>query len=220
MPTTSPLRRRAESPTWQRSQLFRWLRRPLVYWSAVALLVAFTLVATARQSDRQRQLEANYGQLRRVPVAVTLVRPGEALDSQTVRWEQRPAAGVPPGALENLGEGQVAAAAIYPGEVVHRERVAGQGGGLSSQLPLGVAAVSVPTSLGIPPVRPGDQVRLIAVVESFAATSAPQARTVARRATVLETAEEAVTVAIGEDELPATVSALVWGTVAIVAVAG
>ena len=218
MPTPSPLRRRAESPAWQRSPLYRWLRRPLVYWGAVVLLVALTVIAAARQSDRQRQLEATYGEVRRVPVAVSLIRPGEPLDSGTVRWERRPAAGVPPGAVSDLAEGQVAAAAIYPGEVVHTERVAGRGGGLSSRLPPGTAAVSVPVSYGVPPVRPGDRVTLIAVYDSLAADAAPEARPVARGATVVELDEDSVTVAISETEVEPTVSPLIWGAVAIVAV--
>lgn len=218
MPTPSPLRRRAESPTWRRSPLFRWLRRPLVYWSAVALLVVVTVMGVARQSDRQRQLEAVYGELRRVPVAVSLIRPGEPLNTETVQWRARPAAAVPSGALTELADGAVAAATIHPGEVVHSERVAGLGGGLSSRLAPGVAAVSVPTDYGVPPVRPGDSVSLVAVFDSFATEAAPEARTVARHATVLEVGEEAVTVAIRAGEVHTTVSALVWGAVSVVAV--
>ena len=218
MPTLSPLRRRAESPTWRRSPLFRWLRRPLVYWSAVALLVALTVTGVARQSDHQRQMEEVYGELRQVPVAVSLIRPGEPLGTETVQWQARPAAAVPAGAVTELAAGAVAAATIYPGEVVHSERVAGLGGGLSSRLPPGVAAVSVPAGYGVPPVRPGDSVSLVAVFDGFATEAAPEARTVAHHATVLELGEEAVTVAIRTGEVNATVSALVWGAVTVVAV--
>ena len=218
MPTPPPLRHRAASPTWRRSTLYRWLRRPLVYWTAVTLLVVVTVVGVARQSDLQRELEAVYGELRQVPVAVSLVRPGEPLDADAVRWEPRPAAAIPPGTVGELGEDAVAAAAIYPGEVVHTERVAGLGGGLSSRLPPDVAAVSVPTTYGVPPVRPGDSVHLVAVFDSFATETAPEARTVARQATVLELDEEAVTVAIRAAEVEPTVSALVWGAVTVVAV--
>ena len=218
MPTPPPLRHRAASPTWRRSNLYRWLRRPLVYWTAVTLLVVVTVVGVTRQSDLQRELEAVYGELRQVPVAVSLVRPGEPLDADAVRWEPRPAAAVPPGTAGELGEDAVAAAAIYPGEAVHTERVAGLGGGLSSRLPPDVAAVSVPTTYGVPPVRPGDSVSLVAVFDSFATEAAPEARTVADHATVLELDEEAVTVAIRAGEVNATVSALVWGAVTVVAV--
>ena len=219
MPTLSPLRRRVDAPSWHRSSLYRWLRRPVVYWTVVGLLLVITVIGVARQSDRQRQLTETYGELRDVPVAVALIRPGEPLSTEAVRWEQRPAAGVPPGAVTDLAEGALAAAAIYPGEVVHRERVAGSGSGLSSRLAPGVAAVTVPASYGVPPVQPGDRVNLIAVVDTFAAESAPEARTVARHATVVEVDEDAVTVAIGATEVEPTVSALIWGTVAIVAVA-
>lgn len=218
MPSPSAMRRRAESPTWHRSPLYRWLRRPLVYWGAVALLVAVTVMGVARQSDRRQQLEAAYGELRQVPVAVDLIRPGDPLDGEAVQWEPRPAEAVPSGAATELANGAVAAAAIYPGEVVHNERVAGLGGGLSGRLPPGMAAVSVPATFGVPPVRPGDLVSLVAVFDSFAAESAPEAQTVASRATVLELDEEAVTVAIRTGEVDATVSALVWGAVTVVAV--
>lgn len=219
MPTLSPLRRRADAPSWHRSPLFRWLRRPVVYWTVVGLLLVITVIGVARQSDRQRQLTETYGELREVPVAVALIRPGEPLGAETVRWEQRPAAAVPPGSATDLAEGALAAAAIYPGEVVHTERIAGSGSGLSSRLAPGVAAVTVPASYGVPPVQPGDRVNLVAVVDTFAAESAPEARTVARHATVVEVDEDAVTVAIGATEVEPTVSALIWGTIAVVAVA-
>ncbi len=218
MPALSPLRRRADAPSWHRSPLYRWLRRPLVYWTVVGLLLVITVVGVARQSDRQRQLSETYGELREVPVAVALIRPGEPLGAEAVRWEKRPAAGVPPGAVTDLAEGALAAAAIYPGEVVHRERVAGSGSGLSSRLAPGVAAVTVPASYGVPPVQPGDRVNLIAVVDTFAAESAPEARTVARHATVVQVDEGALTVAISVTDVESTVSALIWGTVAVVAV--
>ena len=217
MPVPSLLRHRAESPAWQRTSLYRMLRRPLVYWSAVALLVILTFMAVARQSDRQRRLETGYGELIEVPVAAALIRAGEPLHAESVRWEQRPSGGVPPGAVTELAEGAVAAAAIYPGEVVHTERVAGHGAGLSSRLAPGVAAVSLPAGYGLPPVQPGDRVSLIAVVDDFVTDSVPESRMVARHATVLEVAEEAITVAVRESELQETVSALVWGTIAIVA---
>ena len=218
MPALSPMRRRAESPAWHRSPLYRWLRRPLVYWTAVGLLLVTTVVGVARQSDRQRQLTETYGELRNVPVAATLIRPGEPLDAEAVRWEQRPAAGVPPGAVTDLTEGALAAEAIYAGEVIHGERVAGSGSGLSSRLTPGVAAVSVPTSYGVPPVQPGDRVDLLATFDSFADGAAPEASSVARNATVLESGEDAVTVAIQASEVSSTVSALIWGTVTVVAV--
>ena len=218
MPALSPLRRRAEAPSWHRSPLYRWLRRPLVYWTVVSLLLVITVVGVARQSDRQRQLTETYGELREVPVAVALIRPGEPLGAEAVRWETRPAAGVPPGAVTDLAEGALAAAAIYPGEVIHTERVAGSGGGLSSRLAPGVAAVTVPASYGVPPVQPGDRVNLIAVLDTFAAESEPGARTVAQHATVVQVDEGALTVAISVTDVESTVSALIWGTVAVVAV--
>ena len=199
MPALSPLRRRAEAPSWHRSPLFRWLRRPLVYWTVVGLLLVITVVGVARQSDRQRQLSETYGELREVPVAVALIRPGEPLGAEAVRWEKRPAAGVP------------------PGEVVHTERVAGSGSGLSSRLAPGVAAVSIPTTYGVPPVRPGDRVTLVAVFDTFAAEATPEARAVARHATVMEVDEDAVTVAVRISEVESTVTALVWGAITIVA---
>lgn len=218
MPSTSLSRRRGGSPAWQRSPLFRWLRRPLVYWSAVGLLLVITVIGIARQSDRRQQLAETYGSLREVPIAVELIRPGEPLDVGAVRREMRPAASVPPGAVADLADGAIAAAAIYPGEVIHAERVAGRGGGLSSQLAPGTAAVSVPASYGVPPVRPGDRVTLIAVYDSLTADAAPEARPVARGATVVGLDEDSVTVAISEAEVEPTVSALIWGAVAIVAV--
>lgn len=217
MPAPSPARR-GGSPTWQRSPLHRWLRRPIVYWGVVGVLVVATVVGVSRQSERRQQFAESYGELREVPVAVALVRPGEPLDAGAVRRELRPSGSVPPGAVADLADGAVAAAAIYPGEVIHAERVVGSGGGLSGRLAPGTAAVSVPTSYGVPPVRPGDRVNLIAVYDTLTGDSAPEARSVAHHATVVELEDDAVTVAISETEVEPTVSALIWGTVAIVAV--
>jgi Flp pilus assembly protein CpaB len=218
MPAPSPTRRRDGSPTWQRSPLYRWLRRPLVYWGVVGVLVVVTVVGVTRQSERRQQLAESYGELREVPVAVALIRPGEPLGAEAVRRELRPTGSVPPGAVAEIVGGAVAAAAIYPGEVIHAERVVGSGGGLSGRLAAGTAAVSVPASYGFPAVHPGDRVNLIAVYDTPTGDSAPRTRAVAHHATVLELAEDSVTVAIRDAEVEPTVSALVWGTVAIVAV--
>lgn len=224
MPTPSPIHRRAGSPSWRRSPLFRWLRRPAAYWTVVALLAVVTVLGASRQSNRQQQLADTYGDLREVPVAVTLIRPGEALGDDVVRWEQRPATAVPAGTAVDLADEAVASAAIYPGEVVHAERVAGSGSGLSGRLAPDVAAVSVPAAYGVPPVQPGDRVHLIAVFDTAlgngTGSTTPTAVTVARHATVVELDEEAVTVAIRTAEVETTVAALVWGAVAVVAVGG
>lgn len=218
MPPTSPTRRRSGSPTWHRSPLYRWLRRPVVYWSVVGLLLVITVIGITRQSDHRRQLTETYGSLREVPVAAALIRPGEPVGGEAVRWETRPAASVPPGAVADLADGAVAAAAIYPGEVIHAERLEGAGG-LSSRLAPGTVAVSVPVSYGIPAVHPGDRVTLVAVYDTTMGDAPPQARPVAHGATVVELGEDFVTVAIRDPEVEPTVSALVWGAVAIVAVA-
>lgn len=218
MPTPSPIHRRAGSPSWRRSPLLRWLRRPLVYWSVVGLLLVVTVIGVSRQSDRQRQLAETYGDPVDVPVAASLIRAGEAVGGGAVVWERRPASAVPAGAATDLPADAIAAAAIYPGEVVHAGRLAGRGGGLSSRLAPDVAAVSVPSTYGVPPVEPGDRVHLIAVQDTFAAAQAPEARTVARHATVVELDEDAVTVAIRAAEVEPTVAALVWGTITVVAV--
>ena len=222
MPTQSPMRRPGSSPYWRRSPVFRWLRRPAAYWAVVALLAVATVLGVSRQSDRQQQLAETYGNLQKVPVAATLIRPGETLDGGAVVWEQRPASAVPAGTATGFAEGAVAAAAIFPGEVVHAERVAGSGSGLSGRLSAEVAAVSVPATYGVPPVQPGDRVHLIAVFDTAladgTASGAPTAVTVARHATVVELDDEAVTVAIHVNEVEPTVAALVWGTVTVVAV--
>ena len=205
-------------PSWRRPPLLKWLRRPVVYWSCFAVLLAATLAAMNLREDVDPQLDPN----REVEVLVAqrLIRPGEALDDEVVTTASRPEKFVPPGRVEKLEDGDVAAGVIYPGEVVLSARLRGRGG-LSSEMPRGSVALSFPKSADVPPVQRGDLVRLLAAYAPEGDRSPEELHTVsvASAAWVVAADEESVTVAMHPQEAAAAVVPKLLGTLTLAALA-
>ncbi len=205
-------------PSWHRPLLLKWLRRPMLYWSCVVLLIAATVVAMNLSEDVEGQDDPSREV--KVPVALRLIRPGETLDAEAVTWESRPADLTPPGRAEDLEANAAASGVIYPGEVVHSARLRGRGG-LSSEMPPGSVALSFPKSADVPPVQPGDLVRLMS---AYAPEGDPSPETlfavnVAAEAWVVAADEESVTVALSPDEAAAAAVHKLLGTLTLAALA-
>lgn len=205
-------------PSWRRPPLLKWLRRPVVYWSCFAVLLAATVAAMNLGEDVDPQLDPN----REVEVLVAqrLIRPGETLDEEAVTTDSRPESLVPPGRVEKLEDGDVASSVIYPGEVVLSARLRGRGG-LSGEMPTGSVALSFPKSADVPPVQPGDLVRLLAAYAPEGDLSPEEFHTVsvAAEAWVVAADEESVTVAMRPREAAAAVVPKLLGTLTLAALA-
>ena len=209
---------RNNPPSWRRPPLLKWLRRPVVYWSCVVVLLAATVAAVNLREDVEPQLDPN----RTVEehIARRLIRPGETLDDEAVTTDSRPENLVPPGRVEKLEDGDTAAGVIYPGEVVLSARLRGRGG-LSSEMPAGSVALSFPKSADVPPVQPGDLVRLLAAYAPEGDRSPEDLHTVsvAAEAWVVAADEESVTVAMNPQEAAAAVVPKLLGTLTLAALA-
>lgn len=205
-------------PTWKHSAVLKILRRPVVYYSCLALLAGTTVLALNARGDTSPETEQKT--LVNTPVARRLIRPGEALDEEAVLWEKRPANLVPTGVAAELSSSDAAAVTIYPGEEVLDARVRGRGG-LSSRMPSGSAALSIPKSADVPPVQMGDRVRLLAGDPRGGSgeEEAVYAVNVAWEAWVVAADSESITVAMHPLEAAAAVTPKLAGTLTLAALA-
>lgn len=200
---------------WRRHPLARWLRRPAVHWSLVALValvVAWRIsavVATARHERTQ------WGSTTTVAVAATDLSPGDPLSDATVRWTELPVAMVPEGHVTELPADATARSRINTGEVIMGHRTAGTGAG--SGLPPGTAAVDVALPAAPARLEVGD---LVDVVATFpvAPGAAPPSEIVSRDATVVGISDRTVSVAVDAGDLTAVVHATATGTVTLAVV--
>jgi Flp pilus assembly protein CpaB len=189
-------------------------RHPLVYWTAVAILVVTTGVVVSSMSREAEVARQAFGDLERVPVARRTLAAGERIGAGDVEWRELPArlvSGLPPDEVVD----QVVSATIYAGEPIVAPRLAPDGAGaVAARVPAGRHALAVPVTVGSPAVEVGDVVDLLAVATPDPSGPAPER--VARRAPVVDVTDEAVTVAVDADEVRSTAFALGTGAVVIV----
>lgn len=210
-------------------------RLPIVYWVGAIALVLCTGMAMARIVGSAQTAAAQFGTLRSVPVASHAVPVGTALDASDVRVRMLPRAVIPRGSVASTADAVVGRVALVPlseGEVVTAAKVAPTGlTGIAALLTDGARALAIPTTAATPPLHPGDHVDLLAsfdVTDSpgraditprgpadGSATATPPTFAVARHATVLDVAHQAVTVAVTADEAPRLAYALTHGAITL-----
>ncbi|MGH9273478.1 MAG: Flp pilus assembly protein CpaB [Acidimicrobiales bacterium] len=192
-------------------------RQPRLWWLltvAVALAVGWLVSTIVAEAERARLA---WGTTELVAVASRHLSPGTAIDGDDVELVERPRALVPTGALSDIPDGQVAAAAIEAGEVVVAARLAPMGlGVLAATLPEGTRAVAVPVEAGLaPPLLVGDRVDVMVALAPEAAGGDPPGFVVAADALVVAVDEAAVTVAVSRAAAPRIAVALGLGAVTL-----
>jgi Flp pilus assembly protein CpaB len=192
-------------------------RQPRIWWLltlSTAVAVGWSVSAIVTEADRTR---AAWGQSTVVAVATRDIPAGAPLGHDDVDLLERPLALVPPGALEELPDGQVAAAAIAAGEVVVTARLAPVGlTGLAATLPEGSRAVAIPVEVGLaPPLSVGDHVDVLVALAPEAAGDGPPGFVVAADAVVVAVDDGAVTVAVRAPLAPRIAVALGQGAVTL-----
>lgn len=208
----------------------RTLARPAVRRLCAALLAAATALAVARSLDLAADARARWEAVRPVAVATRDLAPGDAVDAGAAKVRSLPRAAVAPVALERVPEGAVVRHPVAAGEPLVPSRLAPHGlAGAAALVPPGARAVAVPLGpAGAPPLAPGDLVDLLAVLPSGgfggagglpAAGGVEPAYALAERAAVVDVADDAVTVAVPEDDVTRVAWALAHGTV-VLALAG
>lgn len=191
--------------------------RPALFWLAAVVLAAVTGLTVARFLASAQAEAERWGQLRPTLVAVADLEPGAVLGPGDAQIERRPAALVPPGALGDRAEGQVVAAPIHRGEAVLAARLAPAGlSPTAAVLGPGRVGIAVPTGPGGLPLEPGDVVDVLVTVDPDTAGEGEPTFPVARSATVASIGEEAVTLAVAEEEASRVAFALTAGMVTLV----
>ncbi len=200
--------------TWRGSLLARLPGGRRSYWLVVAAAAAITGLAVAVIAGLAGG-GPSLGELTPVVVATQAIEAGQPLDEDNTEARRYPALALPFDAVGSLGGGEVASAALHPGDVVTATRLGG--------LPIGDRTeVAVPAHTALPPLAPGDRVDVLVTLpiadENGAQTQATL--TVATAAVVTDTADHAVTIAVTGDELLPVASAVIQGSVTLALVRG
>jgi len=237
MPRGSP-RGALSRPVYRRSALglrVRALpRRQLTLWIATLVLAGgagvCVTVVLASASARVDQL----GPTTTVAIATRSLERGEVVGTDDVAWEALPLGAVAPAAITAADPdivGRTVHERIEAREPIARTRLAPAPlVGVAAKTPAGRRAMAVPIGDSTPSLLAGQQVDLHAGGlpdgDGYADRSgtgsgvdidrhASGPRIVAHRATVLEVADDRVTVAIADDEAAAVAEALIGGTIVI-----
>lgn len=227
----------------------RAVARPVVRRTFVALLATATIATVVLLVSAAGAARERWGTSRPVAVATRDLAPGEVVDADAVEVRDLPAGALTEAAVADAPEGAVVRQPIYAGEPVLASRLAPGGlTGAAALVPAGHRAVAVPVGPGgMPPVAVGDLVDVLAVLplgsgldiangtdppddsaldDSTAEASTPTggdggapAFALVAGATVVDVAEQAVTVAVPEPDAPRVAWALSNGAV-VLALAG
>ena len=219
----------------------RALTRPAVRRLCVAALAVGTCVTVMSLVAAADDARARWGQTRPVAVATRDLAPGDVVDAGAFEVRDLPEAMLPDAVLDAVvdgpedgsvpsggtaGDPPVGAVVRHPvldGEPLVAARLAPHGlTGAAALVPAGWRAVAVPLGAGgAPPVTTADLVDILAVTPA-AAEGAPgrePAFALVEQALVVDVADDAVTVAVPEDDAPRVAWALSNGAV-VLALAG
>jgi len=203
-------------------RLRRALFHPTLRRLALAVLAAATIALTVAALSAAEATRERWGSTRPVLVATHDLSPGDRLDRASVRQEALPRAMTPPGALSDVPIGTVALHPILAGEPVVPERLAPAGlEGAAALVGPGRRAVAVPRNpVAAPPLSLGDLVDVLVVLPPNGDSGRdPPAFPVAERATVVDVGDDAISVAVLEDDAPRVAWAVTQGA-AVLALAG
>lgn len=192
-------------------------RRPRHRQALLVLLAVLVGIATMQQVQRAEDAAAAWGERVSVVVATRDLAPGDLLDASTARLEPRPRSLVPPGALRSRPTGARVAAAVYAGEVVLEDRLAGAGlSAVAARLPPGHRAMAVPVEAGTAPrLAVGDHVDVLVALPGEAAGGGPPGFALAAGVLVVDVDDAAVTIAMPADAAPRLAVAFGAGAVTL-----
>ena len=203
-------------------RLRRALVHPTIRRLALAGLAAATVGLTVAALGAAEATRERWGSTRRVLVATHDLSPGDRLDRGSVQVDALPRAMTPAAALSELPVGAVALHPILAGEPVVPQRLAPPGlVGAAALIGPGRRAVAVPRgSVAAPPLATGDLVDVLVVLPPGSDSGRdPPAFPVAEQATVVDVGDDAISVAVPEDDAARVAWAVTQGA-AVLALAG
>lgn len=196
-------------------------RHPIVPLPSRRTVVVVTLallaaVIVGRMVVRAATTAESLGTTLPVWVAVADVDAGEVIAADDVTRTRWPKAFVPAAAVADDPTGLTVRADVVRGEVVVGDRVAEHGSGPVALIPSGWRGVAVPTFGTAPPLHPGSQVDVVAVVDP--SVSGGRGPVLVDDAVVVHVDEsgDTVTVAVPADDVAVLAAAQVAGVVSLV----
>lgn len=213
----------------RRTRGWRTLRRSaLLWWTAAAVVGALTAAVVAQSLSRVEAESARWGRMQRVWVMHQPIEAGVALTRGDVGLESRPRGLVPAGALDAASSplGRAARIELTAGQVLVATHLAGGAvRGPAAAIAPGRLGVGIPSGPGMPPVRVGDQVDVLATfdvggsdLEGAAAqpdSTAPPSFSVAVDAEVLVVSPTTITVSVDALDAPRVAFAVARGAVTL-----
>lgn len=196
-------------------------RRPSLFWLAALGLAAVTGLTAARLLADAQAGAARWGDVRPTLVATTDLAPGAVLQPGDTELQRLPAALVPAAGIDLPADGQTVAAPIYRGEPVVAERLAPAGlSPVAAALPPGSRGIAVPAGGPALPLAVGDLVDVLVTFDPDTVGDGEPTFPVARSAAVVNVGEEAVTLAVTEQEAARVAFALTAGVLTLTLGAG
>ena len=206
-------------------------RSPLLWWVAAALVGALTATVVAQSLGRAQAEADRWGVGQRVWVMRRAVPAGVPLVDGDAVVERRPRGLVPSGAL-GAGSppfGRAARIELARGEVVIATRLAGGGvTGLAAAVPANRLGVGIPGGPGMPPLRVGDRVDVLATFDlgdaapgpatpdaNSPAAESPPSFAVALDGEVLAVSTATITLAVDSVDAPRVAFAVAKGAVTL-----
>lgn len=197
----------------------RLRRSPLPFWALAVALSLVTGLTVTRLVGEASSRASRLGGLVDAPVVTRQVDAGATLRAGDVAVRRLPAALLPDGPLARAPAGKVVLVPVTAGEVLLAAKLAPEGlRGVAALVPPGHRALAVPVDAGDLSLRPGHRVDVLATFEVADAGAEPGGAPtfpVATAALVVDTTDEAVTVAVDADEAPRVAFALARGTVTL-----
>jgi Flp pilus assembly protein CpaB len=179
-------------------------RHPWAYWFLVLVVAAAAGSVVSDVVGRATTSVRELGEMVRVPVAARDVAVGTVLADDDVAWRVLPVGALPEAAVADAPVGRTTLVPLVPGEVLVAPKLAPDGvHGIAALLPAGARAVGVPVVDGMPPLRRGDRVDVLAPA------------VVAADAVVLEATEVVVTIAVVAADAPRVAEAVARGPVTL-----
>ena len=193
----------------------RFRHHPWLFWLFAVSLALFTGLTVARLLTEAASRAERLGGLRDVRVTTRNIGAGHQLSAGDVAVRRLPAAVLPEGPVAASPAGHTTLVPLAAGEIVLEAKLAPWGlEGVAALVPPGRRALAIPTPKGGIALRRGNQVEVLATLETAEGGTEPTFA-VARSAQVLDVGEESVTVAVTPEEAARVAMAVSRGTVTV-----
>jgi Flp pilus assembly protein CpaB len=194
----------------------RLRRIPFLYWIVAACLAACTAMVIAKMAASAQARAAYWGRTAEVPVATAEIPAGQEVGADDFELRLVPVSVLPDSPVVDDPVGLVATETLVVGDFLVEARLGPAGvTGAAALLQPGERAVAMSRDAAMPPLEVGDRVDLVATFAD-GATGATGGTLLAGGCLVVDTGEEAVTVAVPASAAANVAAASGQGVLAIV----